>query len=142
MNKVSYWLAALVAAWSVTSLSGHGEEKQARELMQKKVTHSHKVLAGIALNDFDQIAKNADELVRISKDIEWKVLKTPKYELYSNEFRRAAEGLRENAKTKNLDGANLAYVDMTLTCVKCQKHVRDVRDARLPGKRGLEGVAA
>jgi hypothetical protein len=75
--------------------------------------------------------KHAEGLLIISKQAEWKALKTPLYEVYSNEFRRKAEGLIENAKKKNVDAAALSYVDLTLTCVKCHKHVREKRMARL-----------
>ncbi len=57
-------------------------------------------------------------------------MKTPRYELLSNQFRDNAEDLIKKAKDKNLDGAALAYVDLTLTCVKCHKYVRDEKDAR------------
>ena len=63
----------------------------------------------------------------ISKSLEWKVLKTPRYELHSNQFRRTLEELTDKAKEKNLDGAALSYVELTLTCVKCHKHVREKR---------------
>ncbi len=102
----------------------------ATELMRRKLSHSQKVLEGIAVKDFEEIAASAEELIAISKEAEWQVLKTPAYELYSNEFRRSAETLVKNAKDKNLDAAALAYVDMTLTCVKCHKHVREVRMTR------------
>ncbi len=88
------------------------------------------MLAGIALNDFDEIVKHAQELSAISKEAEWKVLKTPQYDLYSTDFRRAAADLVKHAKDKNLDAAALSYVDLTLTCVKCHKHVREVRMVR------------
>src|SRR4051794_13468793 len=120
MNKLPYYLTALVLALVLPGLAGHAEEqKGAKELMQKKLMHSQKVLEGIALNDFDRINANANELMELSKAAEWKVLKSPQYELYSNEFRRNAEALASSAKAKNIDGATLAYVDLTLTCVKC-----------------------
>ncbi len=78
------------------------------ELMRKKLQHAQKVLEGIALNDFDKIVEHADGLMQISKEVEWKVLKTPRYEVQSNECRRAVETLQEKAIQKNLDGAALA----------------------------------
>jgi hypothetical protein len=121
--------AALVAGLWV--MQGHGEEPtRVNALMKRKLDQSQKVLAGIALNDFDQIAKHAQELIAISKEAEWKVLKTPQYEIYSNDFRRIAGDLVKHAKDKNLDAATLSYVDLTLTCVKCHKHVREVRMVR------------
>ena len=32
---------------------------------------------------------------------------------------------------ENLDACALSYVDMTLTCVKCHKYVRETRDTAL-----------
>jgi hypothetical protein len=109
-----------------------------QELMQKKLKCSQNVLEGVALNDFDKIADNADQLITISQKAEWVVVKTPQYELFSNQFRRSAEGLIKNAKAKNLDGAALDYVDMTMTCVKCHKYVRETRGVRRDNDRGVD----
>jgi cytochrome c556 len=108
------------------------------ELMRKKLKHSQGVLEGIALNDVDKIAENADQLITISHQAEWVVVKTPQYELFSNQFRKSAEGLVKNAKAKNLDGAALDYVDMTMTCVKCHKYVRETRGVRRDDDRGAD----
>jgi hypothetical protein len=59
------------------------------------------------------------------------VIRTPQYELFSNQFRKTAESLVKNAKAKNLDGAALDYFDLTMTCVKCHKYVRETRMTRL-----------
>jgi len=120
--------AALLAI--VPVMPGHAQDNTLKALMVKKLQNSQMVLDGLALGDFDRIGKHAEELIRISKQAEFKVLKTPQYEIYSNDFRRNAETLVLMAKGKNLDGAALAYVELTLTCVKCHKHVREVRMAR------------
>ena len=128
MKRVSFVLIALAALACVPAPNGRAAPPdKAQELMRKKLAQSQKVLEGIAVQDFDLIAKHAEELLVISKQAEWKVLKTPLYEVYSNEFRRNAEELIENAKKKNVDAAALSYVDLTLTCVKCHKHTREVR---------------
>jgi hypothetical protein len=141
MKRVQVVLAVCVVGAWLPILSSHGQEeprmpdktsdKELAELMKRKLENAQKVLEGIALNDFDGISKHADELIQISKQAEWRVRKTPRYETYSNEFRRSAGELVENAKQKNLDGAALAYVDLTLTCVKCHKHVRESRQSAL-----------
>jgi hypothetical protein len=120
-----------VLALGLPLVSGHADDPQAvKALMKRKLENAQKVLEGVALNDFDKIGKHADELIAVSKATDWKVLKTAQYELYSNEFRRNAENLGQQAKAKSTDGAALAYVELTLTCVKCHKHVREVRMAR------------
>src|SRR5215475_4536023 len=131
MRKAFFTLSVLFFTLGLPLLSGHGEDDKAlHKLMQKKLTHSQKLLEGIVLSDFDKIAENAQELIMISKAVEWRVLKTPQYEMHSNEFRRSAESVAQAAKNKNVEAATLAYMDMTMVCVRCHKHVREVRQAR------------
>jgi cytochrome c556 len=106
------------------------EPKRPRDpIMQQKLTSAQKVLEGIAVKDFDLIEKNADNLMILSKKAEWMVLKTPDYTRHSDDFRRNCETLMRAAKDKNVDGAALAYVQLTMNCVNCHKYVREVRVA-------------
>src|SRR5260370_3875214 len=73
------------------------KEADVKELMQHKLKHSQKILEAIATNDFDNLSKHADELIILSKEAEWKVIKTPRYETYSNDFRRNAKALVQSA---------------------------------------------
>ena len=102
------------------------------KLMQKKLALAQKLLSGIALNDLDPVQVNARELLTLSKLAEFRVLKTNAYELHSNEFRRSLDEMIKGAKDRSIDSATLAYLDMTLACVRCHKHVREVRVTRLP----------
>src|SRR6516164_1110929 len=139
MWKIAYLLAVLLVTVGFPSFSGLAEEQKAseegpkkvRDLMHKKLENSQKILEGIAVNDFKLIAKHADELIDLSKQVEWRVLKTPQYEIHSNQFRRSAEALIKDAKDKNMDAAALSYMEMTLTCVRCHKYVREERMTRL-----------
>jgi hypothetical protein len=132
-NRLKHVLSLLVIAslaFASPLLAGHARQSpqtKVAELMRKKLQQSQKVLEGLVLNDFDKIVQHADELILISKETEFKVMKTPKYELYTDEFRRNAEELVKKAKDKNIDGATLAYMELTLTCVRCHKHTREVR---------------
>jgi hypothetical protein len=123
-------LAALALGWL-----GHGVsavEQPKDNLMKQKLVHSQQLLEGIALADFAKIEKNADDLISLSHKAAWRVLQTPDYTRYSDEFRRGCDGIIKMAKQKNIDGASLAYVQVTLTCVNCHKHVREVRMASVP----------
>jgi hypothetical protein len=139
MNRKTRVLIALLALLVVApALCGNDcEDDKVKELMHRKLENAQKVLEGIAINNFEKIAKHAEELLVVSKAVEWRVMKTPKYEVFSNEFRRAADSLVERAKDKNLDGAALCYVDLTLTCVRCHKYVRDTRMTRLDDRSDL-----
>jgi hypothetical protein len=132
MRKVIF-LAMLALSMTLAPSGTTGKEPDAlSDLMKKKLQHSQKLLEGIAKADFKAIAKQSDELMLISKEAGWRAMKTPRYELYTNEFQRRLLDLREAAEKKNIDAAALAYVDLTLTCVKCHKHIREERIGRLP----------
>jgi hypothetical protein len=131
MKRGILLLASAVLLAGLPMVKGHGDEPtKVQALMKRKLVEAQKVLEGVALNDFDMIAKHANELIAISREAQWKVIKTPDYDMFSTDFRRNANALVKNAKDKNTDAAALSYVDMTLTCVKCHKHVREVRMVR------------
>lgn len=136
MKNVPLILTIAAFVFAVPTLSGHNaEQNTVKKLMIKKLENAQKVLEGLTVNDYDLVAKHAEELIQVSKAAEWRVLKTPQYEMNSNEFRRSAETMIAQAKAKNTDGIALAYVDMTLSCVRCHKHVREVRMASIDGDR-------
>jgi hypothetical protein len=131
MKKLSGLVLALTLAGGIGVLCGFAADaKKEASLMRKKLERSQKVLEGIALNNFAKIEANAEELIAISKEASWRAVKSARYEVYVNEFRRIAETLIGKAKEKNIDGVTLAYMDLTMTCVKCHKHVREVRMTR------------
>jgi hypothetical protein len=97
--------------------------------MRAKLAHAQDILAGLALEDFDAIARGAQELALASQAASWQVLQTPEYARQSAEFRRSCESLKRAAKDGNLDGAALAWMEVTMKCVQCHKYVRDEQDA-------------
>jgi cytochrome c556 len=119
-------LACVVADWRLQA------QTETSKLMAKKLKSAQAILEGVVMADYKKISKNAEELIQISKTAEWQMIKRPRYEMFSNEFRRAAENLIQKSADKNIDGAALAYMEMTLTCVRCHQYVRDVRDVKLP----------
>ncbi len=111
--------------------------------MRVKLMHSQKVLEGLTTENFDLIAKHAQDLTLLSQDASWRVLMTGEYAERSIDFRRATLELTKAGKEKNLDGATLAYVNVTLKCVECHKYVRSVRQVRwapLETNPGIGGV--
>lgn len=97
------------------------------DFMRAKLGHSQHVLEGLALEDYDLIARGAQELALASQASSWQVLQTEEYARQSAEFRRSCDALRTAAKQKNLDGAALAWMEVTMKCVQCHKYVRDQR---------------
>lgn len=106
------------------------QEKKSKDdeqslIMKKKLVQAQKLLETLALQDFDKMKTAADELAFLRMQAGWMIRKTVDYEIHSNDFQRQIDAIRRAAIAKNVDAAALAYVEMTLTCVKCHKHVRE-----------------
>ena len=99
-------------------------EKTPSKFMQQKLNAAREIVAGLAMEDYEKIAVNAQELMLLSQESQWKVIQVEPYLKMSSEFRTSAERLRDAAKANNLDGATLAYFDMTMNCVRCHKFLR------------------
>jgi hypothetical protein len=131
---------ALVLAVGGSSLHGQGELKgDLKAFMRQKLNLSHKVLEGLTLENYPLVAENARAMTALSQDARWRVSPNVNYLRLSAEFQDLADELAQKAKERNLDGATLAYVRLTLNCVKCHQYTRDNRltrlDPELNGKR-------
>jgi hypothetical protein len=116
------------AAWlTAVAADGAPQADKVAVFMRAKLLHSQNVLEGLTTEDYDLIEKGAQDLALASLDSNWQVLQTEDYVRQSAEFRRACGTLRDAAKSKNLDGATLAWMDVTLKCVQCHKYVRDAQ---------------
>jgi len=94
------------------------------DLMKAKLTASQKVLEGIATEDFNGISRNASLLAGYSQTAGWLADQSPAYRQYTTEFRRQALALAKEARRQNLDGATVAYFQLTVSCVNCHKYMR------------------
>ncbi|MDA1049307.1 MAG: hypothetical protein O3C40_02355 [Planctomycetota bacterium] len=115
----------------LATTEGEQAETPVKTFMHAKLAHSQSVLEGLAIENFDQIAKSAQSLTLLSEEAGWRVIQTAEYTRQSDLFRRNTRALTEAARKQNLDGCTLAFVQVTLNCVECHKHVRSVQQARL-----------
>jgi len=97
------------------------------EIMKKKLEYSQKLLEALTLNDLDKVVAEAGNLIQVRKEAGFRAIKTPEYEMFADDFQRAADAMVKAAKDKNLETAKLHYLGMTLSCFNCHAYVRDVR---------------
>jgi hypothetical protein len=119
-------LVSVGIALSAAVLAAQGPRSRA-EFMRMKLEYSKKVLEGLTLEDYPTISKNAQALKRLSEASEWEVPTIPNvtdYVVFTTEFQRLADEMNRKAKDKNIDGATLAYLRLTMNCVNCHKYVR------------------
>ena len=95
------------------------------QVMQVKLKRFQALLEAITKEDYKAMEENATALARIVDTTAFlRAYKTEEYEVQARSFKRAAVTLAAKAEDKNLDGATLAYLDMTMSCVKCHNHFR------------------
>lgn len=134
-----FLLTSVALALVTVPFHASGQEKKDRdeilaEMMVKKLKNAHQVLDGVATANFKQMETGGEELIRLARSETWQLIRSPSYEIHSADFIRTTEKLVKKAKEKNMDGAALAYVEMTLSCVRCHQYVREHRrDARHEG---------
>lgn len=101
-------------------------EKRLSKFMREKLTSSQLVLEGLMVEDYDLMQKGAKKMIEMSNATEWQVVEGPVFARQSEEFRSAARQVIKFAKEKNIDGASLSYLHLTMTCISCHKKVNKV----------------
>ncbi len=128
MNRVVLCLVLFAFSTVVIAVLGGEQRPSSRaEFMRLKLEYSKNVLEGLTLENYDAISKSAKALKRLSEAAEWEVPTIPnatEYLAFTSEFQRVSDELVQKAKDKNIDGATLAYLRLTMNCVNCHKYVR------------------
>jgi hypothetical protein len=106
-------------------------EKQPSESMnfwmKKKLDFSKNVLEGIALGDFDKVVQNAQTLRSLSKIEAFVRRDTPGYRQQVVQFENSLDELIRNGKKENVEGATLAFHQLTVSCVNCHRQLREAK---------------
>ena len=61
----------------------------------------------------------------MSNEERWRVSNDIMYRRYSQEFATAVEELQKESKDQDMDGTSLAWVNVTMKCLKCHEWVRN-----------------
>ena len=102
------------------------------DFMRQKLESSNQILEGLVTNDFELVQDSCDELLEMSEAESWRATNDMMYMQHSREFRNSVRALRAKSKKKSPDGAALAWLDVTMECIKCHEWVRDTMLANVP----------
>jgi cytochrome c556 len=135
-NRVKWMLGVAVcgafvaSAWfACTADDRPRADANLRAFMRVKLEASTKILEGLTTEDFQKIREGAETLHKMSSAEKWRVTNDVLYRQYSVQFSKDAEKLLEKANERNLDGATLAWVECTMSCVRCHNHARAIKIA-------------
>ena len=104
--------------------SNQPRDPQLKPFMKQKLEHAKGVLEGLALENYEQIAKEAQALSLLSLESNWNVFNTKEYLEQSEDFRRTVNTITEAAREKDVNLAALGYVNLTVRCVECHSYLR------------------
>lgn len=98
-------------------------EQDVSAVMEEKLRFSHKLLDSLAREDYPELEIAAQELRRIARE-QWAANPSDEYKTQLQVFWTTLDGIESGAQRKEIDEATLAYMQMTLSCVKCHKLIR------------------
>ena len=102
------------------------------KFMRQKLHASNQVLEGLCTEDMKMVTDGAATLMKMSREEQWRVSNDMMYRRYSKEFVNAVEELEQEAKDEDMDGTSMAWVNVTMKCLKCHEWVRNSVIADLP----------
>ncbi len=106
-----------------------GQSEEVAKIMRQKLSYAQAILEGVSTEDYKKITDSAGAMLALTHRVEWNVIDRPEYLGFSQEFRRALDGLVDSAQRRSADGVAYDYVQMTMACVSCHRFVRGVKRA-------------
>lgn len=129
MKLVVRLIAVALFVSTMTARPASAQEK-ASDWMKNKARMSHAILDGLTDADFVKIELNAQKMNVINFLEKMVATDKPEYKEYMrqlNAFETATRELLRQSAAKNIEGATLAYTQLTVSCVQCHKILRDAK---------------
>lgn len=124
-SKCLVVLVVIIAGGSSSS----AQTPRLSKVMRAKLDHAQRILEAVVTSNWQQLDRESRELVRVTQDPAWTVLKMPEYGRYSAAFLRATDDLIEAAKLRDLEAASLGFISLSTSCVSCHRYIARARIA-------------
>jgi len=100
------------------------DDKNPSIWMKKKLDYSQNILAGITTEDLDMIADNARAMKGLGKFEAFVRSRNAAYTRQLQAFDDINDEIIRQADNDNVEGAALAFTQLTVNCVNCHKVLR------------------
>ena len=109
---------------------GNADKKDApdrplKKFMRQKLDASNLILEGLCTEDLTMVAEGSEVLMTMGREVQWRVSNDILYNRYSKEFVNAVEELQKEAEDNDMNGTSMAWVNVTMKCLKCHEWVRN-----------------
>jgi cytochrome c556 len=104
--------------------------EKASAWMKQKLELSQNILSGLTQGDFEAVELNAQRMNIVNYLEKWAAADKPEYADYKRQlsyFEMANREILRQSRAKNVEGATLAYNQLTVSCVQCHQVVRKTR---------------
>ncbi len=137
MSKCSYVGLAVFAMMTSISFSQENisedkpvpvvsDERPMSFWMEKKLEYSKKVLEALTSGHYEDIESNAEQMRLLGKIEGFVRRRSPSYSSHLQSFDIATRELTRQARSKNIEGATLAFHQLTSSCVTCHQSLREI----------------
>lgn len=92
--------------------------------MEKKLEYSQQALISLVTGDLEDVQLNATRLNLLNRVERFVRRKNPNYQKQLKSFDLVSADLATQANNKNIEGATLAFNQLTVSCVKCHQTLR------------------
>lgn len=125
MSPVSrFWGLVVVFALAIPAVADEPKADDASFWMKRKLDLSQKIFAALTQGDFETIDESARTMGKLNTIEKFIRGRNPEYRAQLEIFKFANEELIRQADKQNIDGATLAFNQLTLSCVNCHKQIR------------------
>jgi hypothetical protein len=93
--------------------------------MRMKLEYSQKLLEGVTRGDFELIEQNAERMRGLNRIERFVRGRWEGYAEQLQTFQQANDEIIKQARTSNVEGATLAFTQITISCVTCHKKLRE-----------------
>ena len=119
-----WWSLVVVFALAIPAMAEDPKADDSSFWMKRKLDLSQKIFAALTQGDFETIDQSARTMAKLNTIEKFIRGRNPEYRAQLEIFKFANEELIRQADKENIDGATLAFNQLTLSCVNCHKQIR------------------
>jgi len=109
---------------SASDAEPESDEKPISFWMEKKLEYSQNLLRGLATADFQAISTSGRQMRTLSRVEGFVRNRNNDYRAHLNTFQRVCDEIVRQGEKENLEGATLAFNQLTVSCVSCHRSLR------------------
>jgi hypothetical protein len=135
VRRTVVWRALAAAVIALVAVSEVASQTvQTQRVMREKLERAQRLLGAVVTSNWTALDRDVRGLEALTNDPAWGVLRTPQYARGADAFLRELQDLRDAAGRRDPEATPLAYVAVTLSCIRCHQDMARARLAAGPAR--------